>query len=287
MKRNLSLILLIPSILLSGCTQALAPTEAPEETQSSVLVTHYPGQSVECDTDVEHKVTWKLEDGVLTYSGHGDIWETTAEWTAEAESVREVVFEYGIEGNYTDLFCGLPNLTKVTAAETMGVLGSLHDCPSLTEVILKNPKIQVSGFSGCTALTDLILSQEETSIGGFQGCTGLTDLNIPDRIKSIDAGAFEDCTALKDITIPGNISYIGEMAFGDCTGLERVTVEEGVGFIEYYAFANCTSLKEVYLPSTVQTHMFAFDNCPALTKIVVHPDNPWITVNENNEIVYK
>ena len=156
MKKALA-ILLVYSILMTLLVVSPFTANADEK---SVAET---GDIVASGTTGDCK--WKIEDGVLTISGNGEMdnygasysstygWKTTTPW-----------FSY-----------------------------------SFDTVVIENGVTSIGDFAfyRCTRLTSIDIPDSVTSIGSsaFSGCTGLTSVDIPDSVTSI--GVWKRFTAAR------------------------------------------------------------------------------------------
>ena len=248
-------------------------------------------------------LTWSIENGVLTISGTGSMFNytssATAPWYSRASEITKIVVEEGITVIDEYAFYKLVNVTEAVLPGTVTSIGRY-------------------AFSGCSAMTEITLPESLTTLyyGAFSGCSGLTDINIPASVTSMECDAFAGCTGLTavhitdltkwcsisfghyganplekghnlylngqlitDLVIPSGITSIGPNVFNGGS-FASITFPSGVTRIDYEAFYGCKNLKELNLPSTViYISDFAFCNCDSLTRLVL-PNN-LKTVGEN------
>ncbi len=169
------------------------PMEDPTEAQS---VPEEETEASENDAPASgncgENLTWKLENGVLTISGTGDMsFDGDAPWCAVRSQITDVVLEEGVTS-----ICGF----------------AFSSCKNLTNVVLPTGLV----FIEC---------------GAFIYCASLTDIALPDGLTWIGAGAFEDCRGLISVTFPDSLQYIYATAFQNC-GLTSVTLPEGIQRID-------------------------------------------------------
>lgn len=215
-------------------------------------------------------VTWTLDNGVLTISGTGLMYDytvTTMPWYNMRSEITTVIIENGVTSVGVDAFYDCTNLKNISLTEDVISIGDVAFANSgLTSIVLgKNiTKIPNSAFSGCYSLTTVKINGEVTSIdiGAFEDCESLKEINLPSTIKSIGLVAFENCKSLREITLPASLESIGVGAFRGC-GLENITIPESVESIETQCFMNCTSLSYAYFmgdsPETIADDAFYRD----------------------------
>ena len=152
-------------------------------------------------------ITWKYEDGVLTFSGVGEMEDSSAQnlrnWLSYADKVTEVVVEEGITKLTSNFVQKFELLTKVSLPE------------GLTE-------ISARAFSMCSSLGEIDIPSTVTTIwdNAFYGCSSLKEIQLPDGLQYIDMDAFWNCTALESISIPASVTFFGDSVFNNCTALK-------------------------------------------------------------------
>ena len=225
-------------------------------------------------------LNWELDNGVLTISGYGEMYNyagNKAPW--EKESVKNVVVSYGVTSIGDYAFWGCSNLTCVTIPNSVTSIGdcAFVMCFSLTSLTIPDSVTSIGdhafsscsltsmtipdsvtsiawgAFWGCSNLTCVTIPDSVTSIGGnaFSGCRSLTSVTIPDSVTSIGYGAFQDCSRLTSVKIPDGVTSIGGRIFQDCSNLTDVTIPGGVTLIGHYAFSGCSSLTSLTIPDSV------------------------------------
>ena len=146
------------------------------------------------------KVSYKLENGVLTISGKGamDSYDKASAqpWYKERAQITSVVVEDGITEIGSFAFYGLTNLNSVSIADSVTKIGGY-------------------AFKNCAVLTAIQLPDKLDSIGesAFYGCSGLSEISFPVSLKSIGGYAFSRCTGIKQITFAGDAPEIQTGAF--------------------------------------------------------------------------
>ena len=138
-------------------------------------------------------LTWTLDDeGTLTISGTGDMWDYTdidnrLPW--RNSNVKHVVIESGVTsiGTYAFYFC--KSLTSIEIPDSVTSIGE-------------------GAFRNYSRLTSIVIPDSVTSIGGdaFMNCTGLTSVVIGNGVTSIGRYAFYNCRSLTSIKYSGSES---------------------------------------------------------------------------------
>lgn len=178
-------------------------------------------------------ITWKYEDGVLTFSGVGEMEDSSAQnlrnWLSYADKVTEVVVEEGI--------------TKLTS-------NFVQKFELLTKVSLPEGLTEISGraFSMCSSLGEIDIPSTVTTIwdNAFYGCSSLKEIQLPGGLQYIDMDAFWNCTALESITIPESVTFCGTGCFNDCTSLKSIYFQGDAPLSLEFAFRDVTAT--VYYP---------------------------------------
>lgn len=204
--------------------------------------------------------TWNLtSSGQLILSGKGAMKNYGAAsqtpWNKYADQIKEIRVDNGVTRIGSFAFYGLPNLEKITMADSVTTIGDYS-------------------FKNCTKLKDAALPNNLTSIGeaAFYGCAALTSVEMPDSLTSTGTYVFKGCTGLTSVKFSSKLTRISESLFYGCTGLISVTIPEGVKTIDGYVFKNCENITEASLPSTLtKLGESAFYGNKKLTSIVI-PD---------------
>ncbi|MBP0974975.1 MAG: leucine-rich repeat domain-containing protein, partial [Oscillospiraceae bacterium] len=81
---------------------------------------------------------WKLEDGVLTIEGEGDMAQAASEapWYEYRAEIRRVVIKEGVKSIERNAFNGCSAITEVTIPDSVTLIGTnaFYGCSALTEV---------------------------------------------------------------------------------------------------------------------------------------------------------
>ncbi len=176
-------------------------------------------------------LTWVLDDeGVLTISGSGDMYDYTgisSPWYDSVTDITTVVIENGAT------------------------------------------RIGDFAFGLCENLTSIEIPDSMTSIGGYAfAYTGITSMEIPGSVKTIDDLAFAYTGCLTNIELNEGLETIGYCAFSNC-GITEITIPASVTSIGEYAFGyirEMDSMGENIQPWTMVT-IYGFEGSAAETYV--------------------
>lgn len=194
------------------------------------------------DNKCGENATWALDDnGRLTISGTGDMYDFvaghTGPWETYRDKIKTVVIEDGITSIGERAFYCYHSITSVTIPDSVTSIGKM----------------------------------------AFTGNEQLTEINIPAGVTKIDNHTFEGCMALKKITFAkgSKLTAICEAAFYSCESLTEITIPEGVTTIGSYAFSHCAALSSVTIPSTVtKIEDKTFNECKNCKDVYMHVTDP-------------
>ena len=155
-------------------------------------------------------ITWEYEDGVLTFSGVGEMKDTyvnkTGSWLLYDRKATKVVVEEGITALASDMLRGFTKVTAVSLPEGLVKIGN----------------------------------------AAFEWCFALETINIPSTVKEIGMASFNGCYKIKEIVLPDGLESISNIAFIDCKTLETISIPSSVNFIGDRIFEACPALKTIY-----------------------------------------
>ena len=253
-----------------------------------------------------HLLWWKFcEDGKLFLSGRSGMGGTSIQpesypWYKYRERITDVITIGNTPYISGGAFGGYTNLTRVSLCGTMESIdaSAFSGCTGLETITIPASvtEIKESAFADCTSLKEVVLSpgSELATIGksafshsgleaialpetlrtigerAFNGCAALTTLTLQDGITTIDHYAFADCTALSgDLYLSESIENLYPTSFDDCPGFTGVTINTNTA--QALDFAGSQVLRSVTLGgNVVSPGTFAFENCTALTEVVIH-----------------
>ena len=199
-------------------------------------------------------LSWTVADGVLTISGHGDMYwydMGSAPWYPLRQNIRSAVVEEGV----TSLsYCCFFYLTELREASLPGTLGSLGGM----------------AFYGCRSLPEVTIPAEVYEIGEdvFYGCRSLTAI----RVDSANPSYWED----------DGILYAGTslICYPAARPQERYEILPGTEKVEPCAFSY-SPLEELRIPESVRSFdATALTDCYLLRAVEVAWGNWYYTARD-------
>ena len=268
--RILAIILAaMTAISLSACGGEGDETTTASVTTDAVTDATTTEAAETAPAEPESTVTWKYEDGTLTFSGIGKmpdyISAHSVPWDRYRSEIETIIIEDGVESISRGVFATHKSLKSVTISETVTSIGEVafSNCTALTSVEIPESVtfIDEMVFSNCTSLTTVKLyANADLRYNIFNRCDAITDFTVGDNYVYEDGILYsKDMTVLiacldKNITeanIRNGVIFIGDRAFDKRLNLTSVTIPDTVTEIGKYAFANCYKLETATIPSSV------------------------------------
>lgn len=241
-------------------TETAVSTERPAETEQSE--TTAAPEDVPLDGTVSgtcgDNLTWKVEEGVLTISGTGDMYDYEAykaPWYSLASSITSVVLEEGVASIGEYAFYSHSAIRKATIPSSVKTIseGAFLACTglSLADIPEGVQTIEGSAFRGCSSLLSVAIPDSVSYMGNYvyAYCSSLVTVRIGDGVKTIMSQSFYYCDRLETVVVGDGVTTIESSAFYYCDKLESVTFGTGISTIGTYAF-HCDILKTVYYKGT-------------------------------------
>ena len=220
-----------------------------------------------------NNLTWTMEDGVLTISGSGAMWDYDYDnipW--DNYSITDLVLNEGITyiGSTAFNSCTAPSVTIPNSVTSMG--SAAFESARMQTVTIGSglTVISRSAFLWCSSLQNVYGGANVTAIDdhAFKDCSRLATIALSDNLKSIGNNAFSSCYKLQSISLPDGLESIGDNAFKYCDSLVNVVIPDTVTTLGTYAFSSCDMLQTVTVGSGItQLPTQAFDGCTALTTV--------------------
>lgn len=247
-------------------------------------------------------LTWKIENGVLTISGTGEM----SNYYKESSNLPGV-------GPWVD-YTHLCDFTSIVVEEGVTAIGdcAFHSLCNITSIEIPSSVTRIGdyAFSNCSSLTFIEILSSVTRIGdhAFSYCSGLTSIKIPSSVTNIGDKAFLCCKGLSSIVvasgntvydsrdncnaiihtstntlhsgckttvIPSSVTSIGDYAFYACNDLTSMEIPSGVTSISNWAFCACNDLTSIKMSeSVVEIAEYAFRECTSLISVAISNINP-------------
>jgi len=256
-------------------------------------------------------LTWKIENGVLTISGTGEMSNYYPEngddrhgpWNDYLEAFTSIVVEEGVTaiGEY-----GFAKCSNITSASLPSTLTKIHwcafeDCKNLTTLEIPSSVTHIGAyaFDGCEKLVEkenYIRYVGNWAVGTTDN--SLTTYTLRENAIGLIDRLFYECTELNSIELPENLKYIMG-SFAGCSNLESITIPASVKKLEHTAFLACYGLKSFRCLSTTppilgSTEVFFTEGSKKLDAILYVPSanaySEWlpyfnIIVGEDNTVL--
>ena len=225
--------------------------------------------------------TWTLQDGTLTISGKGSIYNYewgACPWFEQRASIKRVVIEEGIRYAGSAMLFQCSNVKTIKLPQTLTAIGNeaFIYCGVRRMKLPDNVKKIGSGaFERCSNLKEIIFPREVNTFGEsvLYYCSSLERAVLPKNLEEIPGGTFSRCFRLHDLELPQGITRIGDCAFDNTCGFRTLKIPESVTEIGECAFMR-SCLRELTVPVSVkQIGSEAFrmsDNLKTLT--ILNPD---------------
>lgn len=242
--------------------------------------------------DVEN-IHWSYEDGVLAFSGKGEMPASTS-WNTFASTATSIVFGSGITKIKENTFQNLSALQSVTIPYSMGEIGT----GAFKNSTLKEVNLALPAYGNSNASEAIYHFSKVTNVDALTAGKGALLLSIdgrqltesdeitypkfsenpnPDAVRyfsniynlritcyqlKIPDSYFANWKYLKNVIIEGNnyVEEIGMNAFSN-SGIEGIRLPSCITKIDNDAFFNCTHLKNVEMYDGVEIGNEAFMDC--------------------------
>lgn len=162
-------------------------------------------------------IKWELKNGVLTFSGNGDMKDFGKEHPYREDLVKQLIIGEGITSIGKNAF---------------------RNCSKLISIELPSSLRKIGEYA-------------------FFKCVSLNDANIPFGVEVIEDRAFMNCKSLIEIQLPISVKIVGDESFANCTNLTNAKLSQSAESIGKDAFQGCKLLATLSdLPSFVTTTSF-------------------------------
>ena len=265
-------------------------TLSPSTTDVTVLMTDRPSGGCGVNGPDDYSVRWVLgEDGTLTISGTGAMYDEEMPWWEFESQIKRVVIESGVTTVGSYAFSGCRNLTAVELPDTLTAIGDYAFAGSgIAEITIPDGVVTIgaSAFWG-TALADVVIPDSVTTIGesAFRYCWEMKTLHLGSGLTTVEDYAFDRCEAAVTLSAGNQALVLEDNALlnaektrliqyfegpKDTDRAEAYTIPAGVEEICSGAFDCCDDLKTIVIPNTVQRiGQEAFGQCDNLEGLTI------------------
>lgn len=253
--------------------------------------------SAETEGECGKDLTWSFNDGILTISGTGKMYDWTysypAPWESLMPSITSVVIEDGVTSIGSHSFYNGENIVNIKIGNSVTSIGgdAFAWCKKVENIIIPEnvTKISEYAFQYCYELKTVSIGKNLTKINWsvFAHCPELTHIEVDannENYCDVDGVLFDkEKTILisypggraeKYYTVLSGVKAIERDAFAGCRNLEGIALLDGVTSIGVQAFSDCENLKYISLPgSVVDIGKLAFADSWKLEEISVDKNN--------------
>ena len=241
-------------------------------------------------------ISWRLEEGVLTISGTGEMhnYIEHAPWWDSRDEITALVLEPGVTNLGDRAMQACENLQWVSIGPDVTALGryAFNECSALKEITIPDTvtKIGEGCFRDCTGLSSVRLPKGLNAIADscFYGCEALTELPWSESLQTIGEYAFFSA-GLTEVMLPDTVTKVGTSAFLGtpvvrarlsagcenwketflaCDQLQSVEIPYGVQRLDT-VFSGCSALETVALPESVVSISGCFSQCTSLREVTL------------------
>ena len=221
---------------------------APDAVERQITTVHctdgdiLPAAMDRCGDDL----TWSLENGVLTVTGTGDMWDFgvgTQPWLSRGSEIRTVVLSEGVTtvGNYA--FESFPNglrIEEVQLPESLERIGefAFSRCFALVSITIPANVESICDFAiySCRSMMEILVDEDNAHFCSINGALytkdGLTlvaypggragEFVTPPNTTALGSGALSGASGVTEVTVSAKVNQVGDSAFQDCTSLNTV-----------------------------------------------------------------
>jgi len=246
---------------------------------------------------------WAFNDGVLTITGKGDMWNEQP-WYLWREQITKVNFPSGLTSIGDDAFYNCTGLTElvIPASVTSVSYYAFYNCYNVVSFEGPACAIESGNFYNLRDITinsgylydfyyikrnsmlrklNLAAAENEALYDYALSSLNLTELVLPAHLWTIGTMAIAENMNLQQIEIPASVVEISKRAFEDCRSLAKVTFKgENLQVIGDWAFYNCHELASINLPEgIVEIGKAVFYGCAYMQE--VHIPASMLAIGDN------
>ena len=258
------------------------------------------------------------EDGVLTISGTGEMWDYTLNyidengdgiwevdippWYRDKLKIKAVVIEEGVKTIGRNAFDGAENMESISIPDSMLQIRkyAFYGCKSLKTIRI--PKkvnfLENNALYGLSVDSFEVDPENQHFCSDEQGVLYNKDKTylikapktlqgkyvVPDSVVTVERLAFAGCNALTDLTFGEALEEIvgtsAGSAISNCANLRTLTFQGGPIDMSTHAIGDLPALESITIGSKT-TALPSLAGYPKLKEINIHQDNPNFCVVNN------
>ncbi len=247
-----------------------------------------------CGICGENLIWTLVDDGILTISGSGEMYNYMRSWEKPTWYIHEdfiisVVIDSGVTSIGEDAFCDCHALTSLSIPISVTNIydGAFYDCYNLVDVYYEGTKEEWDSINKGNNFSSygIIIHCSDSPDDPDGGCGQNLTWEIVNDSTLVISGTgemydFEYDPApwgdirdsITEIIVESGVTSIGDYAFNGCPNLLNVTLPASITSIGNDAFASCSALSSISLPSgLISIGVGAFSYCESLTSVYYPP----------------
>ncbi|MBO4327298.1 MAG: leucine-rich repeat protein [Clostridia bacterium] len=263
--RILAAVLLLMSLIMSGCAADKKPDTSAITEKPGGIVTDAPGDTpTDMPTDgpteePAHKHTfgeWKtIKEPTCIEAGEQERSCECGEVERETLAAKGHEFVEGvctrcgekINGDVTGLEFAL---TEDGNGYTVTGIGTCKESMlSVPGTYNGKPVVEIGekAFYECEQLTEVVLPSSVKKIGkrAFQSCINLRSIELPEGLEEIAASGLSFCASLSALTFPQSLRSVGEYGLYKNESLRELTIPKGLTELSRTALTRLTGLEKL------------------------------------------
>lgn len=195
----------------------------------------------------------------------------------------------------SDAISNQPNLKKIIINDECRQIGSISNCPELTDIEFGKSMDMYSEFyiKNCPKLTSFKVKESNKSFICINGCIytkdlkefvkcppGLKECEILSGVEILRRSCFSYGN-IENVIIPEGVIEIKD-SFNNCENLKSIKLPESLQIIGYQCFLGCTELDNIKIPLNTR---FEYDSnpfieCTNLYNLEISPNNPFYKLKD-------
>lgn len=269
---NVNKILMVAAVQLLWMIPSMATDQSEESSRSIERCYNFSKYDKECDQKLFFVITSKEAGTVSLIDPYFYCSELESSPYSGRLNVPSFVKHEGVEWRVTGLI-GFEHssITHAYIPSTISYMLNPFNRSALEDVVFENNINYITGFNECPKLDKLELPEKLDTIRNAFNDISIHRLRIPVSTEYIDY-SFSKCDYLKYLDIP-TTRYIVS-SFCMCPLLESIKISNTVKGISD-SFNDCERLRIIELPFREVKLENAFNQCPAVSEIIVRATEPY------------